>query len=125
MKIEFSNTVPFVPEWNNNSKLPEKEQIKTELKVLQMGSLLGLIEAFQKAQSSEDGASKQSIRPVVEEFKHLIPEHVVKLTGLYDGSGKALTTEDIVNYPNFLNLTLELLMKLAEISSPLGEDEKN
>lgn len=124
MKIEFSNTVSFVPTWNGNDKLPPKEQVKTELKVLQMGSLLGLIEAFQKAQS-EDGGSKQSIRPVVEEFKHLIPEHVVKLEGLYDGSGKALTTEDIVSYPTFLNLTLELLMKLAEVSSPIGEDEKN
>lgn len=128
MKITFSDTVPYVPSWRGNDKLPDKEQIKCELKVLDMGSLLNLVDAFSKAgiQGEVDtNADAAALRPVLEQFGSLVPQHVVSFKGLFDDAGKAITIEQVIEYPVFLNLSLELLMKLAEISSPSEEDIKN
>jgi len=129
MKIDFSLSVPYVPEWRGNKTLPETEQIKCSLTVLDMGSLMSLVDAFTEigitGEVDTDNVSGDKIKPVLEQFGSLLPEHVTAFDGLFDAAGKAITVEDVVKYPRFLNLALELLMKLSEISSPSDDDVGN
>jgi len=129
MKIDFSLSVPYTPEWRGNKDLPETEQVSCKLVVLDMGSLMSLVDAFTEmgitGEVDTDNISGDKIKPVLDQFGSLLPAHVEDFTGLYDASGRALTVEDIVKYPRFLNLALELLMKLSEISSPSDDDVKN
>lgn len=126
MKFSFSKDVEYVPEWNGNDKLPAKEQIKCKLTVLNMGELMALVDAFTSAGITGEAQVQDTstMKPVLDQMGPLLPKHV-QMTGLYDDSGKAITMEEIVEYPVFLNLCVELLMKLSEISSPSEEDAKN
>lgn len=129
MKIDFSTSVSFVPEWRGNSKLPAKEQVKMDLEVLELGALMTLVDAFTKAglqhQESPDDMDVAAMQPILDKFGSVLPKHVKNLKGLFDASGKAVSIEDVAKYPVFLNLGVEILMKLAEISSPSDEDAKN
>lgn len=129
MKIEFSTSVPYTPSWKGNDKLPEAERISCELKVLNMGSLLSLVDAFSAAglegEVDTDHVKGEKIEKILGQFSHLIPEYVENFKGLYNSAGEAITISQVTEYPVFLNLGLELLMKLAEISSPKDDDEGN
>lgn len=129
MKIDFSSSVPYVPEWRGNQKLPPKEQVKCDLEVLQLGDLMSLVDAFSQAGLASNAKPEEietgQMNPILDKFAVILPNHVKNLKGLYDASGKAVAVEDIIKYPVFLNLGVELLMKLAEISSPSDDDEKN
>lgn len=126
MKFSFSKEVEYVPEWNGNDKLPAKEQIKCKLTVLNMASLMSLVDAFTAAGITGEAQTQDTaaMKPVLDQMGPLLPKHV-QITGLYDEGGKAISMEEIVEYPVFLNLCVELLMKLSEISSPSDEDTKN
>jgi hypothetical protein len=126
MKFSFSKDVEYVPEWNGNDKLPAKEQIKCTLTVLNMNELMILVDAFTKAgiTGEEQIQDTAAMKPILDQMGPLLPKHV-KMKGLFDDSGKAITMEEIVEYPIFLNLCVELLMKLSEISSPSDDDAKN
>lgn len=126
MKFAFSKEVDYVPEWNGNDKLPAKEQVKCKLTVLNMNELMTLVDAFTSAGitgelNTEDTSA---MKPILDQMGPLLPKHV-EIKGLYDEGGKAITMEEIVEFPIFLNLCVELLMKLSEISSPSEEDAKN
>lgn len=129
MKIEFSTIIPYTPTWKGNDQLPENERITCKLKVLEMGALLSLVDAFSAAglegQVDTEKVKGDKIEKVLGQFGSLIPQHVEDFTGLYNASGEAISVDDVVKYPVFLNLGLELLMKLAEISSPKDDDEGN
>ena len=129
MKIDFSVSVPFVPEWRGNDKLPAKEQIKMDLEVLELGALMQLVDAFTKAglqnEASPENMDVGAMQPILDKFGDVLPKHVKNLKGLFDASGKAVSIEDVAKYPVFLNLGVEILMKLAEISSPSDADVKN
>lgn len=128
MKINFSHTVPYTPTWRGNDELPDAEQIKCELKVLSMGSLMNLLDAFGsaglKGEVDTEKVDASTIKPILEQFGDLLPAHVT-IEGLYGPAGQAIDIKEIVEYPFFLNLCLELLMKLSEVSSPSDEDVKN
>jgi len=129
MKIDFSSSVPYVPEWRGNQNLPAKEQVKCDLEMLELGDLMSLVDAFSQAGIGTTAKPEEiqtgAMTPILDKFATILPKHVKNLKGLYDASGKAVGIEDIIKYPVFLNLGVELLMKLAELSSPSDEDEKN
>lgn len=128
MKVAFSKTVSYVPAWRGNDKLPENEQVKCVLQVLELNELLSLVDSFNQAglegQVDTDAVDIGTMKPIVAEFAHLLPARA-DIKGLFDQSGAAVPVDDIVKYPVFLNLALEILMKLAEISSPNEDDTKN
>lgn len=129
MKVSFSKTQPYVPIWNSNRDLPEDQQIKCILGVLDMAALMNLLDAFTQAglagKVDTDRIDGSRIRPVLNQFGDLLPKYVTEFNGLFNSSGEAVTVGDLTTYPKFLNLALELLMKLSEISSPSEEDAKN
>ena len=129
MKIDFSVSVAFVPEWRGNTKLPAKEQIKMDLEVLELGALMELVDSFTNAglrhEENTENMDVSAMQPILDKFAGILPTHVKNMKGLYDSSGKAVSIEDVAKYPVFLNLGVEMLMKLAEISSPSDDDVKN
>jgi hypothetical protein len=129
MKISFSKEQKYVPTWRGNDTLPLEEQVSVTLKVMNMASLMGLLDVFSEVgltgEVDTEKVSNDKIKPIVAQFGSMMPEYVVDLKGLFDTAGEAMTVEDIVTYPVFLNLCLELLMKLTEISSPSDDDVGN
>ncbi len=129
MKVNFSKSQSYVPEWNGNRDLPETEQVKCSLSILDMNALMNLLDSFTAVgltgEVDTDKVDSNKIKPVLAEFGNLLPSHVTHFEGLFNASGEAITIEDLVTYPIFLNLALELLMKLSEISSPSEDDTKN
>lgn len=128
MKVTFSKTVPYTPTWRGNTELPEEEQVKCVLQVLELNELLSLVDSFNQAglegEVDTDSVDLGTMKPIVTEFAHLLPARA-EIKGVFDSAGEAVSVEDIVKYPVFLNLALEILMKLAEISSPNEDDVKN
>jgi len=129
MKVDFSTTVPFTPEWRQNRELPKEEQVSCDLTVLDMNALMSLVDAFTamgiEGTVDTDNLDTAKIKPILEQFGSLLPAHIENFIGLYDKSGRAVTVEDVVKYPRFLNLALELLMQLSTISSPSDDDAGN
>ncbi len=129
MDIDFSIKVTYTPEWRNNQELPEGKQCKAELSVLDVADLLFLLDHFSEAgvegESEVSDIGADQLKPILEACGHLLPKYVT-LSNLHNKvTGVDITIEEVVKYPFFLNLSAELLMKLAEQSSPNDDDEKN
>lgn len=132
MKVKFSKSVQFTPEWNKNRELPEKDQIKLVLKPLLFDDLLAIMDALGgnkiiqevKESGAEAVRERVDMPRVIKEVGALLPKYVTEFSGLEDDVGP-ITIEEITQYPAFLGLAIEVLMKLAEISSPSEETEGN
>ncbi len=131
MHITFSKLVKYVPEWRDNNKLPDAEQFYAMVSVMDVADLLFLLDHFSEAGLEGDVEVKdvdtKQLKPIMEACGHLLPKYVVltNLTNIVPGGLEDITIEDVVLYPYFLNLSAELLMKLAEQSSPNDDDEGN
>ncbi len=127
MKVKFSLLTNYVPEWNDNRELPEDEQCKAVLSALESMDLLELADALER--QAEDGEvdtatmSAADIRSLLKETGRLLPKYV-QIAGI-EGDDGPITVEQIVTYPDFMVLAVELLMELASISQPNEEDIKN
>lgn len=126
MKFSFSKDVEYVPEWQGNSELPKKEQFSCKLTTLNMASLMLIADAFSEAGVTGENTTVEpnKMKPILDQIGPLLPKHV-EVNGLFDDKGAKITIEEIVEYPVFLGLAIELLMKLSEISSPSDADVKN
>lgn len=128
MQTNFSKVVTYTPEWNGNKE--DTTPFKVQMKVAEMGPLLELVEAFQEAglviegKVDTDALPSDSVKPILDTFGTMLPEHCT-IEGLIGSDGDAVTIQDVVKYGHFITLAAELLGKLAEISSPSSEDEKN
>lgn len=127
MKVKFSLLTPYVPEWNGNRELPEAEQCKASLKTLESMDLLELADALER-QSLEGEVDTTTmtaadIKSLLSETGRLLPKYV-EVSGI-EGDDGTITVEQIVKYPDFMELAVELLMQLANISQPAEEDIKN
>ncbi len=127
MKVSFSRLVEYVPEWNGNKDLPEAEQVKVKLVPLEMGDLVGLMEVIQDFTGDADEEGKTTVAmdkavSVLKNISHLSGS--IEVINLEDDSGP-VTSEDIVKFPRFMELTMEVFNELASISMPNEEDEKN
>ena len=129
MQIEFSELQEYRPEWRDNRNLPPEDQIVTKLKVMDIGTLMNILDAFSKVglqgQVDTEVIESSKMKPILAEFGQVLPNHVVEFDGLTTKKGDKVTVEEVVKYPVYMNLAIELLMKIVEISSPSEEDSKN
>jgi len=127
MKVSFSLTSEFIPEWNKNRELPEAEQCKATLKTLESMDLLELADALERQglEGTVDTAtmSSKDIKALLSETGRLLPKYVT-IEGI-EGDDGPITLEQVVTYPDFMELAVELLMQLANISQPTEDDIKN
>lgn len=129
MQISFSQEQSYTPEWRGNDKLPEQEQFSVTLKVLEVDDLMFLLDAFTEAgiegtvELEDVGTDK--LKPIVKSVGDLLPKYAVVSNLKNKESGTEITVSEIVKFPYFMNLAAELLMKLADISSPNDDDVGN
>lgn len=122
MKVSFSRAVMYVPSWNGNKDLTEDKRVRAELKILNLGDLLNVLDALKQADfksGSETQLNPDQMRVIVKEAGHYIPDHV-KLENAEDFS-----VDDVVQYAQFFGLACELIFQLVEVSSPNKADVKN
>lgn len=135
MKVKFSANVPYTPEWNGNRQLPEKEQIKSILKPMEFDDLMSFFDAIggskvavelkEQISSGNVDVVKERVdfTKVIQQVGSLVPKYAT-IENL-EGDDGPLTVEAIARYPRFMELIIELLSKLSEISSPSEETEGN
>lgn len=124
MKVNFTTTAEFVPEFNGNRELPEAEQIKMKLTSLEMGENLHLVATLQaatgKTQVEKGDLDVDRQLALIKACGTYIPGHVSEITG-----NENFTVADIVKWMPFAPLAAEILFQLVEISSPNEVDVKN
>lgn len=133
MKVSFSREVAYTPTWKGNNELPEEEQCKATLKPLEMEDLIKLMDSLQSASggsvdpealvATEGTQQIAQVKELISACGHLIPKYT-KIEGLSDESG-TVTSDDIVKFPYYMELTAELLTELGSISMPNEVEEKN
>ncbi len=129
MQISFSREQSYTPEWRGNDKLPEAEQFTATLTLLNVEDLMFLLDAFSEAgiggEVEQSDLAVDQLKPILKSNGHLLPTYV-KVSNLKNSAtGDEINIEQIVEFPFFLNLAAELLMKLAEVSSPSDDDVGN
>ncbi len=127
MKVAFSLITEYIPEWNDNRDLPEDEQCKATLNTLESMDLLELADALERqgleGEVDTSRMTSKDIKSLLKETGRLLPKYVT-IEGI-EGDDGPVTLEHIVTYPDFMELAVELLMKLANISQPTEDDVKN
>lgn len=128
MKIKFSLSREFVPEWEGNRELPKKDRITAVIKTLGNADLMELADAMERAGMKEGEVDTTDVpvsttKILLEEVGRLLPKYVV-LSGL-EGEDGEISIDTVVGYPTFNSLSMELLMELANMSSPDEDDRKN
>lgn len=129
MQIDFSLDHEYTPEWRGNDKLPEAEQFGATLTILDVEDLMFLLDAFAEAGIEGEVEATEltgdQLKPIIKSNGHLLPKYVTVSNLRRKAGGEELTIADVVKYPYFLALAAELLMRLAEVSSPDDEDVGN
>ncbi len=127
MKVSFSLTSEYTPTWNGNKELPEAEQAKATLKTLESMDLLELADALERqgvtGEVDTEKMTPADIKALMGETGRLLPKYVT-IAGI-EGDDGPITVEQITTYPDFMELAVELLMELANISQPTDDDLKN
>jgi hypothetical protein len=127
MKVTFSLKSVYTPKWNGNQELPKKQRVTADLQALESLDLLTLADALERAGfAKEDGEvelAAEQAKALLDAVGELLPKYAV-LNNL-EGDEGPLGVEEIVKYPLFQDLALELLMALAGISQPTEDDVKN
>lgn len=129
MKYHLSKQVEFIPEWNSNKDLPEKEQVKFDLRVLSMGDVLLLMDTLEdvaddKGNVDSDTLTASMTSKLVNEAVRLLPTYAA-MSGLEDQDGTEITVNNITEFPQFVGLITEVLFELISISQPNEVDLGN
>jgi len=129
MQIAFSIDHPYTPEWRGNNELPEAERFTATLSTMTVSDLMLLLDGFSEAgvEGTVEVTSigTEQMKPIIAQLGTLLPKYV-KIHNLNRAEdGTSVTVDDVIKFPYFLNLSVELLMKLAEISTPQDDDVGN
>lgn len=135
MKVKFSNEVTFIPTWKGNDTATEANQFRVIVKPLEMNDLIDLLDVLgsvdkDKLASVGDEPSEENAKEALDQSKemlkqcgHLVPKYC-KVENL-EGENGPVSIQDVVTYPFFMQLSIEILMQMAVISMPTETDEKN
>lgn len=119
MKVKFTKNVTLTPAWRGNSALPPDDQFAIDLQAMNFADFMDAVSSFPTA---DDDANVQTVKLSSTFAKHL-PKYATVLR-LEDDDGPVDITR-IVGLPFYAELAVEALMKLINISTPSGGDEKN
>lgn len=128
MKVKFSRVIDYIPEYNDNRKLSAPDQIKTKLTVLTLAELafVGEIIAklgLDKEKGTLDAVKSSALKEMAADLAGILTAHVT-LSGLEDETGPVEVAQ-LASLAPYMQLSLELLVELANISAPGETDVKN
>ena len=128
MKIAFSKSVRFEPEFHGNSKADPQERFFAILNIMSTGDLLIVMDALNGIGASNtidtDKIDMENMRSLVELVPQLLPKYVT-VHNLFGSDNNEIELDTILKSAAFLPLQIELLMKLSVVSSPSEKSEKN
>lgn len=123
MKAGFSLKEKYVPKWKGNDKARADEQLVAELSMPTVADLFDILERLQangvqgEADSTQVGMKRAG--SIAREAGKYLPTYV-KLINAEDFS-----IEDVITYPPYFDLAVELLFALVQYAQPNEADEKN
>lgn len=123
MKSGFSLKKKFVPVWKGNDKLNAADQFVAELSMPTVQDVFSILERLQangvngKTDSSQVGFERASAIAV--EAGQYLPKYVA-LTNAEDFS-----IGDVIQYPPYFDLAVELLFALIAFAQPNEADENS
>lgn len=120
MKVRFTKNVEFTPVWNGNKELPDADQVKVSLKVMEFATLQQMLDDMRTLTTPE--GKPDAIRLLAKSGETLATHAAIHNLASDEGD---VTIADLVKYPTFLLLGMEIMMKLVEISMPTEKDEGN
>lgn len=125
MKVQFSKTTEYTPQFAGNRDLPADEQIKVTFTVMDGTDLMFLLDAFQRADIKE-GVQPTAIQSekLVQIAGELLPKYA-ELRGLTDQDDNPIGIDVVSRLSTFLGLSTELLMQLSVASQPTATAIKN
>lgn len=122
MKTGLSLTKRFVPKFKGNQDLPVAEQLIATLSMPSVQDLFAILDRLSAAgfKSGEaSGVSVSQAGKIAVEAGAYIPKYV-KLEGNEDFS-----LDDIIKYPPYFPLAVDLLFALVDFAQPTEADVKN
>lgn len=122
MKINFTAETKYVPEFNDNHKLPEAEQLRTVCSVIEIAEYFHILDVLQQIGFTSGDQKSLNLSQMATLAKEAGP-YVTKYVK-FEGN-ENFSASDVVKFPAFFPLVTELLFKLVEIASPKGQDVKN
>ncbi len=123
MKSGFSLTKNYVPKWKDNDKSNAAEQLVATLSMPTVKDVFDILERLQangvvgKADSANVGFQRASA--IALEAGKYLPAYV-KLVNAEDFS-----IEDVITYPPYFDLAVELLFALVQYAQPNEADENS
>lgn len=132
MRVKFSKSVEYIPEWKKNRDLPEAEQVRVTIKPMKMQDLMVLLDDLQRAAAdgqlavtdAEAPSNVVKIKELLKSSGHLLPRYAT-VHNLFNGDDEPVGIEDVVDYPHFMGLAAEVLSYLAARAMPNEEERKN
>jgi hypothetical protein len=127
MKIKFSRTLPYYPEFNGNRDLPPGDQIKCTLTVLNLAELAFVGEIIAKLgitkENSKIDMNSDVLKAMSADLAGILAAHAT-IENLSDENGP-VKIEELPLLAPYMTLALELIVELASISAPGEIDRKN
>lgn len=122
MKVAFSRESEYLPQFNDNLKLAEHDQLKVTMKVMTLLDLLDLTDVLKSV-----GFEKGEVTDLtVKQMKSIVAEggkYLPKYCALVNAEG--FDMNDVIAFAHFLPLASELLFTLLNKASPNEADVKN
>jgi hypothetical protein len=134
MRVQFSHSREFVPEWNFNRTLPHEEQLKYKLAPMELLDLLDLLDATQQAGIIIKADGTADIGAVNADRNDLLLRRTVKYLTKYvtpagapliDADGIEIPFSDVPKYIALAGLGSELIGALVAGATPNVADIKN
>jgi hypothetical protein len=122
VKTNFSLKQLYTPEWNGNKTLPEKDQLVAVMSMPDVQDTFEIIERLQaNGVTAQDSATVgfARARAIAAQAGEYIPKYMV-LEG-----AENFSVEDVIKYPPYFNLAVELLFELVRFAQPSEDDTKN
>ena len=128
MKANFSLEQRYVPKWKDNDKLAPDQQLVAKLKMPTVQDVFSILERFAangvsgKIDTDAPDALALGMKrstAIASEVGTYLPKYV-ELVNAED-----FKIEDVIQYPPFFDLAVELLFALVSFAQPNEADEKN
>lgn len=123
MKAGFSLEQRYVPTWNGNAELNAADQMVAVLKMPTVQDLFTVIDTLSRngVGATEDSAKLGMARNTA--IANEAGTYVTKYVTLQNAED--FTLEQVVTYPPYFGLAVELLFAIIKFAQPNEDEEKN
>ena len=122
MKAGFSLTKRYAPQFAGNKQLAAEQQLIATLKMPEVNDLFAILDRLQDAgfkQGNEGDLSLAQATQIAKEAGQYLPKYVTL------ENAEDFTIKDVISFPPYFGLAVELLFALVNFAQPTETDQKN